>query len=132
MTQLFEIELPFPPSVNHMYRAGFGGKRLLTKKAKDFRSTVCMLVLNQCNRTNAPLPIVGSIWVSIVANYPDNDRKRDIDNLLKATLDALQIAKVFCDDCQVGRLTISRGVKVNDGSMEVAVGRLESMETVKA
>jgi crossover junction endodeoxyribonuclease RusA len=121
---IFEIQLPFPPSVNHMYRAGFGGKRLLTRQAKSFRNSVCLIVLDKCNRVESPLPIVGSIWVSIIANFPNNDRKRDIDNLLKATLDALQAAKVFCDDSQVGRLTIERAVNVNDGSMDVKVGRL--------
>lgn len=123
---LFEIDLPFPPSVNHMYRHGYSGKRLLTKEAKTFREKVIVLVLNKWNREKAPLPIVGDIAVYIMARFPHGDRKRDIDNLLKATLDALQAAKVFCDDSQVAKMTIERGEKINDGSMMVQVRRLQS------
>lgn len=126
MMPLFEIDLPFPPSVNHMYKNGWRGKRILTKEASTFREKVIYLVLNKWNREKAPLPIVGDIAVYMVARFPSGqDRKRDIDNLLKATLDALQAAKVFCDDSQVAKLTIERGDKVNAGEIKVQVWRLQ-------
>lgn len=126
---LFHISLPFPPSVNHMYEPGYRGKRVLTRRAKLFRETVVALVIDRANRLKAPLPIVGAVAVEIVAHPPD-EKRRDVDNLLKATLDALQAARVFCDDRQVEHLTIRWGWHVNDGSLEVRIGRIEHGKAV--
>ena len=49
----------------------------------------------------------GSVAVSIAA-YPPDKRKRDLDNLLKSTLDALERAGFFGDDHQVDDLRIRR------------------------
>jgi len=40
--------------------------------------------------------------------YPPDGRKRDIDNVLKPVLDALEARKVFKNDNQVARLTVTR------------------------
>ncbi len=121
MDPIFQIDLPFPPSVNKMYRYSRSHVSL-TKRAKQFRSDVCLLVLDKCNRIDAPLPIVGEVEVEIIAKFPI-DRSGDIDNLLKATLDALQAAKVFCNDSQVGRLLITRGNQEHVGRLIVSIGR---------
>lgn len=127
---LFEIVLPWPPSVNHMYRPGGRGRRVLTKQAMLFRETVSALVLDRSNRTKAELPIVGAIAIEAIACPPDDSRRRDLDNTLKATLDALQHARAFCDDAQVGQITIRWGWTVNDGSMRVSIGRIEGNEAI--
>lgn len=127
---LLEVVLPWPPSVNHMYRPGGRGRRLLTAQAKQFRETVSVLVLDRCNRTKAELPIVGAIAIEAIACPPDDLRRRDLDNTLKATLDALQHARAFCDDSQVGQITIRWGWTVNDGSMRISIGRIEGNEAI--
>lgn len=53
--------------------------------------------------------------VSIYAAPPDN-RRRDLDNLPKAVLDALTHAQVWPDDSQLDRLLIER-VPVQKGGM---------------
>jgi crossover junction endodeoxyribonuclease RusA len=40
--------------------------------------------------------------------YPPDHRRRDIDNLIKATADALQHAGVYEDDSQVDLLVVRR------------------------
>ena len=52
-------------------------------------------------------PLDGKLAVRVVAVAPDR-RKRDLDNLLKATLDALTHAKVWHDDGQIDRLEVER------------------------
>jgi crossover junction endodeoxyribonuclease RusA len=51
--------------------------------------------------------------------YPPDRRKRDIDNLVKPTLDALTKAGVWLDDEQVEELTIRR-LNVSRGGLLVA------------
>jgi Holliday junction resolvase RusA-like endonuclease len=50
-------------------------------------------------------PLHGDVALSIVA-HPPNRRKRDLDNLLKAPLDAMAHAGVYDDDGQIVRLSI--------------------------
>ncbi len=40
--------------------------------------------------------------------FPPDKRKRDLDNIFKALLDALQWCKVFSDDSQIDELIITR------------------------
>jgi len=45
--------------------------------------------------------------------FPPDKRKRDLDNVLKSLLDALQHAGVYADDCQIDRLSIIRKSPLN-------------------
>lgn len=100
------IELPWPPSVNHYYKAVGYGKRILTKQAKQFRYEVVLLVRTHDDRDK--MPIVGPICLELICHAPDAKR-RDLDNLAKATQDALEAAKVYCNDSQIHRLVLEWG-----------------------
>lgn len=39
---------PAPPSVNHLYRNGYRGKRVLTKEGEAFKAALTMAVVNEC------------------------------------------------------------------------------------
>ncbi|MCK6431104.1 MAG: RusA family crossover junction endodeoxyribonuclease [Burkholderiaceae bacterium] len=58
--------------------------------------------------------------VQIVVQPPDR-RRRDLDNILKAPLDAMQAAGVYADDSQIDRLLIERGAVVRDGRLLVRI-----------
>ena len=58
--------------------------------------------------------------MTITANPPDL-RKRDLDNLLKQTLDALQHAGIYLDDSQIDYILIRRGIKASAGNLEVDI-----------
>ena len=62
--------------------------------------------------------------------YPPDKRKRDIDNLLKAVIDALQHASVFPDDSQIDDLHIIRGQQVKDGRVLARVELFDYNESV--
>jgi len=51
--------------------------------------------------------------------YPPDARRRDLDNYMKALLDALTQAKVWLDDEQVDSLDIHRGKLVKGGKCSV-------------
>jgi crossover junction endodeoxyribonuclease RusA len=105
-----EIELPFPPSVNHYWRR-VGAKTLISREGRAFREEV----LKRCQGGQK---LMGGLGVRIWAHPPDR-RRRDLDNLLKAPLDALQHGGLFEDDYQVGEIHLHRAECVKDGKLVV-------------
>lgn len=103
----------FPPSVNRYWRHAVfpvgkktesGGRRfrvqvLLSADGRKYKQTVCREVLAQgvqyrlCARVKMRVEL-----------YPPNRRGRDLDNCMKALLDALVSAQVLVDDSQVADL----------------------------
>jgi crossover junction endodeoxyribonuclease RusA len=109
--------LPWPPSVNHYW--GTNGKyRYITDRGKQYREDVLSAAYQAyCGK---PAIIRCAVKVTIEANPPDR-RARDLDNLLKAPLDALAKAGVIIDDKQVDDLRIYRGPLVQQGRLMVTV-----------
>ena len=64
------------------------------------------------------------ISISIIAYYPDR-RRRDLDNLLKAPLDAMMKAGVYQDDSQVESLSIKKGDQEKPGMIFIDIEALE-------
>jgi crossover junction endodeoxyribonuclease RusA len=98
---MFEVELPHPPSVNHYWRR-VGAKTLISREGRRFRErVVAILAAQNCQ------PLTGDLAVEVDVHPPDH-RRRDIDNIAKALLDALQHGGAYADDGQVVRLAIAR------------------------
>lgn len=55
--------------------------------------------------------------------YPPDKRKRDLDNLFKSLLDALEKSGVFKDDRQIDALSIER-MKAHENKLIVHMSRL--------
>jgi len=99
---LLLARLPWPPSVNRLWRAA-RGRMHLDPKAREWREEAQWRLRLRWGRQP---PLEGPVVVHILAVPPDN-RKRDLDNLGKAVLDALQ-GVVIGDDSQVRRLVLDR------------------------
>lgn len=96
------LELPYPPTVNHYLtrtRRGY----TLTARARAYRAEVCALAKAQKVTNFGPHRLEVVLHI-----HPPDRRKRDLDNLAKSVLDALQHAGVFEDDSQIDRLTLLR------------------------
>lgn len=98
------ITLPYPPSVNHYWRH-FRGRTVISREGRTFRTNVCALLAGG-NGPRKP-PSGGRIALCMDA-FPPDRRRRDLDNLQKPTLDALQHAGVYEDDSQVDLLITRR------------------------
>ena len=96
-----------PPTVNH-YWLQRGLRRFLTKRATAFRRDI----KDHCKGHR----LDGALSVRIDYHPPDR-RKRDIDNIIKPILDALQHAHLFEDDYQVQKITAIRKSKVVEGGL---------------
>ena len=95
-----ELTLPWPPSVNTYWRT-FQGRMIICEKGRQYRKDVADQVLIQRGSKN----FAGKMRVEIQAFRPDN-RRRDLDNLLKAILDGCTHAGVWVDDSNIVDLRI--------------------------
>lgn len=110
------IILPWPPSVNHAF-ATVGRRRVLSQAGRDYRDSVAKRVL--MDHWQNAFGLHDEITAKIAVHPPDK-RRRDLDNLLKSVLDALQKAGVYPDDSQIVNLSIEKGaVDYPLGSIEV-------------
>lgn len=96
--------LDWPPSVNHYWR-NLQGRTLLSAKGRDYRAVTAW----QCRQQLSGLArLRGRLAVAITAHAPTR-RAWDLDNRLKAILDALAHGGAYLDDGQIDRLEIIRG-----------------------
>lgn len=114
---MMELELPFPPSVNHYYRR-VGHRTLISREGRRFRRRVCSLLAAAGIR-----PLAGPLRVEVEV-YPPDRRRRDIDNVQKALLDALEHGGAFHDDGQIVQLKIEKRECVPAGRTIVRIWKV--------
>jgi crossover junction endodeoxyribonuclease RusA len=107
--------LPFPPSTNRYWRSVPGKGVLISEQGRTYRSAVQALA----SAHRWPRYGAKRLSVTIEAWMPDK-RRRDLDNLLKAALDALTHAGVWDDDSQIDDLRIVRAPLVG-GVLKISV-----------
>ena len=132
MNQL-TLNLPWPPSVNAYWRSPnkgpLAGRTLISEKGRHYRGAVQAECANEWTRRWAAriaMPEFDEakrLSVALYA-YPPDKRKRDLDNLPKAVLDALTHAGVWADDEQIDHLSIQRCELRKGGRIEVVVTEL--------
>ena len=110
------LTLPWPPSVNHYYARNRNGSTRISEAGRAYR----WRVVAECRKAGLAKALPGRVHVAITAHPPDA-RRRDLDNTLKATLDAMQYAGVYVDDAQVDHLSIERGAVEKGGRLKVLV-----------
>ena len=110
--------LPFPPSVNHYWRH-VGNRTLISRTGRAYQKEVLHVV-----QQLGPRAITGPIKLEVIATRPDR-RRRDVDNLLKSLLDALDHADVYEDDSQIQDLRITWECDENQQPVIVAGGLCE-------
>jgi len=86
-----------------MYIALRGGGKALSEEAETFRKLVLADVLHAPVRPEVP---DGPLALTMRLMF-SNNRRQDIDNRIKAGLDAIALALRF-DDCRIARITIER------------------------
>lgn len=108
-----ELSLPWPPSVNNYWRRNKGPGMHISAKGKEFRSRVMALCAVVGN-------VPGLLAVQITA-YPPDGRARDLDNICKALLDALQHGGAIESDAMIDDLHITRSERVAGGRVDVVI-----------
>jgi Holliday junction resolvase RusA-like endonuclease len=111
---VIEIELPYPPSINHYWRH-VGPRILISREGRRFRERVVKLL---AERRVSPLD--GALTVEVEIHPPDQ-RRRDLDNVQKALLDALQHGGAYGDDSQIVKLVLSKCPSLAGGKAVVRI-----------
>jgi crossover junction endodeoxyribonuclease RusA len=112
------LTLPWPPSVNKYWRR-VGHKTILSRAGRDYRATVVDLL-----RVMGCPPIGPGPLRLVMDCHPPDRRRRDLDNLPKGVLDALQAAGVIENDGDIDSLTINRCYLVEGGRLTVTIGHI--------
>lgn len=114
VTPSLTLELPYPPSVNHYWRR-VGARTLISREGRQYRTRIeHLLAAQRVQQVN------GALAVRVTVHPPDR-RRRDLDDTMKALLDALAHGGAYEDDSQIDRLEIVRGEVVAGGKVVVQI-----------
>lgn len=112
------LELPYPPSVNTYWRAN-GKRRFISKEGVLFKTAVKGICIRDGIRSFGSARLSVNIYI-----HPRSKRIFDLDNCLKAILDALMAANVYDDDSQIDMLSIARSDPVKNGKAVVSINEI--------
>jgi Holliday junction resolvase RusA-like endonuclease len=90
------VEVPIPPSTNHLWEIVFRRGRPTKVKTKQYQSWLEVAVLQlRVGLGKAPVPACVAILIRGGKGW---GKHRDIDNVVKAVIDALVHAELLQDD----------------------------------
>ena len=112
--RILEVRLPLPPTLNTYYRH-VGPRVLISREGRRFRETVAGILAAQGVR-----PMAGRLALTVLVRPPDR-RRRDLDNVQKALLDALEKGGAYGDDSQIDLLLTRRRDVVPGGRLTVQI-----------
>ncbi len=111
------ISLPYPPTVNTYYTIA-RGRKILSTKGRSYKKQALLSMMEQ----NVPKGRDGVYAVMIHMMPPDN-RKRDVDNIIKPLLDSLVEYGALPDDSMVFDLRVQRFDAVKGGLITINLCR---------
>ncbi len=104
--------------MNHIWRR-LGSRTVISREGRRYRQAVCAALAAM--RVTAML---GRLSVRVTVCPPDA-RRRDLDNVQKALLDALAKGGAYRDDSQIDRLEVIRGPITPGGKVLVEITQLK-------
>lgn len=104
---MLDLRLPYPPTVNRVWRM-VNGRMLLSREGRLYRQRVQAIL-----RLAGVRPLDGRLALAVDVSPPDR-RRRDLDNVQKILLDAMEAGGAYADDSQIDvlfarRLAVSTG-----------------------
>ena len=111
-----ELILTWPPTINSYYVL-VRNRKFISKKGKAFRVEVAEAVREQLG---AWVACADRMLVEVIL-YPPDKRTRDLDNYMKALLDACTESSVWEDDSLIDQLFIFRGQTISGGRVVMRI-----------
>ena len=116
---MHEFRLPWPPSVNRLWRS-LGNRTVLSREGREYFKRALNSLPHGTFETLSGRLVV---WVQLSA---PTKRAYDIDNRVKATLDVLTHGRVWLDDSQIDELHVSRETPSAGGFVHVGIQVISS------
>jgi len=113
------LVLPYPPSINHYYGRSRNGRVYIKAQGKEYRELVWSMSRKCPDKYTEPVAVTFTL-------YPPDQRKRDLDNVLKAMQDALEYAGVIENDALINDLRIVRADPVKGGRVVCEIRVMEA------
>ena len=107
------IRLPLPPSANRMWRC-VGGVVKLSREGRQFKADAASWLVTQ----KVECIEEGDVRVEMHVYFPD--RRGDLDNRVKPTLDVIQGIS-YRNDSQITLLVVNRALDKDEPRVEVYV-----------
>jgi len=117
----YQFEMPFPPSVNGYWRT-FQNRQIISKRGREYRIAAIASISAQ-GLSGEKLSGRLSVYVRM---HPPTRARRDLDNYLKAALDAISHSEFWIDDEQIDKLTICRAEIIKEGKLVITVRGMDS------
>ena len=125
------LTLPLPPSINEQYATDSQGHRRLTPIALHFKENTrkALLDLERQGILNAPLrKRMGTCYLALyIECYFETPLKRDLDNVLKITQDAICNA-LGVNDTRIVDIHLSKRIRPLDPHIYVEIDTLDEWE----
>ena len=121
---MITIELPYPVSVNAIWRV-YKGRQTLTPEARRYRNEIKY----ECSRRKAamftgPVSVVIELRPKMTIYGKASKVLMDLDNCIKATLDGLQ-GIIIDNDRNVKRIYAYYGEPVPNGGLIITIEKYE-------
>jgi crossover junction endodeoxyribonuclease RusA len=110
------FQLPWPPSINRYWR-NFKGRTIISKDGRDYRAAVI-------GKLGKGGPILSDRLAVEIYAYPPDNRRRDLDNVIKVPMDCLTHAGIWKDDSLIDDLRIVRKAVERNGRLMVRVRQI--------
>lgn len=116
---MIRLTLPLPPSINSYWRSATTRagvtKVLISREGRRWKKQAGLIAQMQ----HGGAPLAGDVGLEIVAYF--RDRRRDLDNILKPSLDLLQAAGIIENDRQVVRIVATRATDRGNPRVEIEI-----------
>ncbi len=116
------LTLPWPPSLNRIYRAAGKGIKLAEVARKYKKAATAALPVGR-----VPPPLTGRllVWMTLHPPLKLANARWDIANREKLMIDCLTEQRVWLDDSQIDAMVILRGTPSGAGRVELTIHTLE-------
>lgn len=113
--------LPWPPSVNKIWRA-VAGRVVLSLVARQYAKAAANAL-----PTGRVVPIRGRVAVTMLLCPPAKlaNKPWDVANREKIVCDVLTKQRIWLDDSQIDVLLMARGAPAGDGHLELLIQELD-------
>ncbi len=111
-----QFVIPWPPSVNHYWGRRRNGALYILPRGLQFRRDVANII-----GSNNPVFRGETRLAIIMLLTPPDKRKRDIDNILKATFDAIEHTGVIDNDANFKTLVLDSLAPNKPGQIKVFI-----------